>query len=118
MVVIFRIITLGLIALGIVSFIRAIISGIITQRRLSKMKRMRELMSDTLKWAEEITDPEVKNEYLKFCVSNLQSISKSLDEAVKFDVEGHRNEIIRKYANHIPSLKQEVRDMKLKQLLG
>lgn len=49
MVVIFRIITLGLIALGIVSFIRAIISGIITQRRLSKMKRMRELMSDTLK---------------------------------------------------------------------
>lgn len=115
MIVIFNII---IITLGIGLFIRYIISNIITQRRISKMKRMRDLISDTLKWAEEITDPEVKNEYLIFCVGNLQSISKSLNEVIKFDVEGHRNEIIRKYANHIPSLKQEVRDMKLKQLLG
>ena len=79
---------------------------------------MRELMSETLKWGEEITDPTVKNEYLLFCVKSLESINKGIDETIKFDIEAHRKEIIRKYANHIPSLKQEVRDMKLKQILG
>jgi hypothetical protein len=75
-------------------------------------------MSETLKWADEIKDSNVKNEYLIFCVGSLQSISRSLDEAMKFDIDAHRQEIIRKYANHIPSLKQEVRDEKLKQILG
>lgn len=79
---------------------------------------MRELMSETLRWADEIKDPSVKNEYITFCVANLQSISKSHDGSLKFDVQGHRNEIIRKYSNHIPSLKQEIRDMKIKQILG
>ena len=117
MVVIFRIITIGLIIFGVVTFIRAISIGIISRRRIAKMEKMRKLMSDTLKWAEEITDPVIKNEYLLFCVSNLQKISKNLDEALKFDVESHRQDIIKKYSNHIPSLKQEMRDMKINQIL-
>lgn len=118
MLVIFRILTIGLIALGIGSLIRAIIVGLISRRRISKMEKMRNFLSETVTWAEEISDPNIKNEYLRFCVDNLKKVSKSVDEAVKFDIESHRQEIIRKYSNHIPSLKQEVRDMKIKQILG
>lgn len=118
MVIIFRILIIGLISLVIGSLIRVIIVGLISRRRIAKMEKMRNFLSDTVTWAKEISDLNIKSEYLRFCMDNLKKVSKSVDGAVKFDIDSYRKEIIRKYSNHIPSLKQEVRDMKLKQILG
>lgn len=68
-----------------------------------------------LELADEIKDISIRTEYLEFCASKITSFT-YFDEYLDMK-EKIKNEIVKKYLNHIPSLKQEIRDEKINKIL-
>jgi hypothetical protein len=64
-------------------------------------------------WGEEISDIHIKHEYTHFCASEISRGFKNEDGIREF-----RKEIIDKFIDHIPSLKQELREEKLNKILN
>jgi len=64
---------------------------------------------ETLSWAGEIKDPDLKLEFVQDIVyKNIKSYS---------DLVEFRKELIQKWHKHIPSLNAEIREQKLKKVL-
>ena len=88
-------------------------------RRINKrMDEYSQFNYQMLAWADEITDMSVRTDYLVFCVEEFTLKSCDFNSKIQNrDLVKLKNEIIEKYSNHIPSLKQEVREKKLNKLL-
>jgi hypothetical protein len=78
---------------------------------ISMSKRWRELNKKMLKWVEEIEDRTIKmsllydiNQYVVIPISDN-------------NMDNMYNLIVNKYINHIPSLRQEIRNRKLNELI-
>ena len=66
-------------------------------------------------WGEEISDIHIKHEYTHFCASEISRGFKNEDNH-EWD-KRIRKEVIDKFINHIPSLKQELREEKINKIL-
>ncbi len=91
---------------------------------MNKMNEWSGMNEQLMTWGSEITDISIKTEYLEFCVDKMFNVRRLNYQDF---VEGHqlyqsseslKNEIISKYINHIPSLKQELRENKLNKILN
>ena len=69
----------------------------------------------TLEWADEIKDEEVKNLYLNFL---FEKISLYTNDNFEFDINKSKQEIIDRFGKHIPSILIEVRDEKIDEILN
>lgn len=71
-----------------------------------------------ISYTSEITDSQVKSEYISHCMRILTS-EKSIDFITSdHAIQSIENEIIEKFSNHIPSLKQKSREKKLNRILN
>ena len=83
------------------------------------MKDWSKFHKQLLEWSEEILDQEVKKEYLLHCVSILSDNNNINIEGLKnMDIDKAKGDIIKKFSNHIPSLKQEVRETRINKILN
>lgn len=89
------------------------------RKTMNKMKDWSKFHKQLLEWSEEILDQEVKKEYLLHCVSLISSNGSMNIEGLKFmDIDKAKDDIIKKFSNHIPSLKQEVRETRINKILN
>lgn len=83
------------------------------------MKDWSKLHKELLDWSEEITNKDVKKEYLLHCVSLLSNNNNINIEGLKnMDIDKAKDDIIKRFSNHIPSLKQEVRETRINKILN
>lgn len=83
------------------------------------MKDWSKLHKELLDWSEEITDKDVKKEYLLYCIDIISTNGSLNIESLKdIDIDKTKNDIIKKFSNHIPSLKQEVRENRINKILN
>lgn len=89
------------------------------RKTMKKMKDWSKLHKELLDWSEEITDKDVKKEYLLHCV-DIISNNRILDsESLRtVDISKTREDIVSKFSNHIPSLKQELRENRINKILN
>lgn len=91
------------------------------------MKDWSKLHKELLDWSEEITNKDVKKEYLLYCIdiisnnnshTNYTNTTLNLESLKMSDVSKTRSEIINKFSNYIPSLKQELRENRINKILN
>ena len=108
-------------------FIGKIIYDLLTftisnRRRTKKLNEWSDFNKKMLSWGEEIKDESIKGEYLSFCVDKLmngenRNSQRGIESIMNVDIISIKKEIVRKYVEYIPSLKQEVREEKLNKIL-
>jgi len=86
------------------------------RRRMRRLKSWAYFNKQLINWSNEIVDPFIKIEFTNECLSKLTSSQRD-EEIFNFDEESEKLKIIKKWGNHIPSLKQEWREMQLKKIL-
>lgn len=89
------------------------------RKRMSRLNEWSNFNQKMIKWSEEIQDMKIKVEYLEFCTERVLKLDYNTMEKIangKDCLSDVRNEIIKKYSNHIPSLKQELREEKLNKI--
>ena len=114
-----------IIIINIVSIlvISRVIYNFIKERiRHKKVMRKIEIWGDfhkqLLSWADEITDSNTKVQFIDECVGKITSDHDARDKEIySFDVELEKLKILKKWGNHIPSLKQEWREKQLRKIL-
>ncbi len=93
----------------------------LSSKRFKKLDEWSDLNNNMVKWGNEITDVDAKQEYLYFCIGKINEsiFSNLLDSPQKMDeyTNDIKEEIITKYSKYIPSLKQAVREKKINNLL-
>jgi hypothetical protein len=83
------------------------------------MKDWSKFHKQLLDWSEEILDQEIKKEYLLHCVGVLSDNNNINIEGLKnMDIDKAKNDIIKRFSNHIPSLKQEIRENRINKILN
>jgi hypothetical protein len=103
----------GPICFGAYIFFSMIITHRVHKRNINTWSNFN---SQLLEWANEITDPMMKQEYLIYASSFvIGTLSDAIDSKSK--IAEYRAVIYRKWGSHIPSLKQELRSEKLKKLI-
>ena len=89
------------------------------RKTMNKMKDWSKFHKQLLDWSEEILDQEIKKEYLLHCVSILSNNNNINIEGLKnMDIDKAKDDIIKRFSNHIPSLKQEVRETRINKILN
>lgn len=81
------------------------------------MDEWSKMNEELVSWSHEIIDNDIKVEYIVFCRDKIFKKMDILDDVSKSKYDDILNEVISKYINHIPSLKQRVRDSKLNEIL-
>jgi len=93
----------------------------LSSKRFKKLDEWSDLNTNMVKWGDEITDIDVKQEYLYFCIGKINEsiFGNLLDSPQKMDeyINNLKEEIITKYSKYIPSLKQSIREKKINNLL-
>jgi hypothetical protein len=85
---------------------------------ITSIEKLSNFNKKVIKWSEEIKDELIRHEYLHFCTNRMYKIT---GETKTFRLEEYnilKQEIIEKFINHIPSLKQELREEKLNKILN
>ena len=82
------------------------------EHQLDIIDHWSEFNQTLINWADEISDLYIKHEYLHFCASEISKGFKNENNRNRI-----RKEVIDKFINHIPSLKQEVREEKINKIL-
>lgn len=88
---------------------------------ITSIEQLSNFNKKVIKWSEEIQDELIKHEYLHFCTNRMFNFDKITGETKTFRLEEYnilKQEIIEKFVNHIPSLKQELREEKLNKILN
>ena len=111
------IISIGVIVITFITieFIKILLNH---KEYITSIEQLSNFNKKVIKWSEEIKDELIRHEYLHFCTNRMFKIDKITGEISRFD-EYHilEQEIIEKFINHIPSLKQELREEKLNKIL-
>jgi hypothetical protein len=84
------------------------------EHQLDVIDHWSEFNQTLIDWGEEISDIHMKHEYIHFCASEM---SRRLKEKKTNRNVRIKKEVIDKFINHIPSLKQEVREEKINKIL-
>jgi len=89
-------------------------------KRKMKLDQWSQFHTQLTEWGKEIVDVDVRVEFINECVSKLilgDSDRFDKDMLDDWDIEESKKNICDKWGKHIPSLLQEIRDNKLKQIL-
>lgn len=103
--------------------VKIIVSVIFTTKKFKsnskKLDEWSEFNRKLLSWGDEIVDKSIKQQYLEFCIDKIMGV-KNLDitTITNMDIDNLKQEVIRRYSNHIPSLKQELRERKINKILN
>jgi hypothetical protein len=90
-------------------------------KRMKKLDQWSAFHGQLMDWSKEIVDVNVRVDFINNCVHKL--ISDSNDHKLYNDmlddwsVEEEKQKVCKEWGQHIPSLLQEMRDNKLKQIL-
>lgn len=110
-------ILLGKIIVRLVSSIRT------HHRTMNGIKDWSEFNQVLLLWSDEIKDTKIRTEYLNFVLDRSLG-SNCLNEAsingvdlLSYNIPEIKQEIIVRFSDHIPSLKQEIREEKINKIL-
>jgi hypothetical protein len=95
---------------SVISLIAATRTFLYIRRRSKELSIIRDFQADVFRWSVEIGDISKRQEYF-------QLISKMTYMKIE-DVEIYRRLLEEKFLQHIPSLREELRDRKLNQLLS
>ena len=100
----------------IFSFVKSIIDH---KKRMSKLNEWTEFNKKIIEWSGEIQDPFIKQEYLQFCMNRIFDSKKLTIDSISSGNETTKlkSELVSRYLNHVPSLKQEIREEKLNKIL-
>ena len=114
------IVSIGLIAITFIT-IKLIKTLLYFRRSNNEFNKFPTFNKNMLAWSEEIQDELIKHEYLHFCTNKMFNIDKNTG-VIKltnrlFEVQLLKQEIIDKFIDHIPSLKQELREEKINKIL-
>ncbi len=82
------------------------------EQQLDIIDHWYEFNQKLIKWADEISDIYIKHEYLHFCASEISRGYKNETNHNRI-----KKEAIDKFIDHIPSLKQEIREEKINKIL-
>jgi hypothetical protein len=89
-------------------------------KRMRKLDQWSQFHKQSMEWAKEIVDVNVRVDFLNKCVSKLSKTNNgnsgigNLDD---WDIEEEKMKICSEWGHHIPSLVQEIRENKLNQIL-
>ena len=84
------------------------------EQQLDIIDHWSEFNQTLIDWGEEISDIHMKHEYIHFCASEMSIRLKEKETNHNMRI---KKEVIDKFINHIPSLKQEVREEKINKIL-
>lgn len=88
------------------------------KRRMRKLDEWSQFHQQLNTWASEIVDVTIRQQYMNECIGKLiNSRTDDYKEIEQFDWNVEKMKIYRNWGQHIPSLLQEVRDMKLNKLI-
>jgi hypothetical protein len=90
------------------------------KKRMRKLNQWSQFHGQLLDWSKEIVDDNVRVNFINQCVHKLINTSNDKlynNNLFDFSVEEEKRKICKEWGQHIPSLLQEIRDEKLKQLL-
>jgi hypothetical protein len=82
------------------------------EQQLDIIEQCAEFNQKLINWADEISDIYIKHEYLHFCASEISKPTSGLNRNMRI-----KKEVIDKFIDHIPSLKQEIREEKINKIL-
>jgi hypothetical protein len=110
----------------IIKFIIITIFGIFTsvavtdfiryRRQSRKLKQWLEFNKEMTEWSHEIVDSKLRSEYMNECLRRIVSPLRE-EEFSKMCVEKEIEKVYNKWSNHIPSLKQRVRELRLNKII-
>jgi hypothetical protein len=88
--------------------------------RMRKLDQWSQFHGQLMNWSKEIQDVDVRVNFINHCVHKLiQTGNDKLSNNLLDDwsVEEEKQKVCKEWGQHIPSLLQEMRDKKLKQIL-
>jgi hypothetical protein len=88
-------------------------------KRMRKLDQWSQFHKQLMDWSNEITDSNVKVDFINECVSKLVLGSSDYYEDMldDWDINESKKNICDKWGKHIPSLLQEIREKKLNKIL-
>jgi len=95
-------------------FVKKYLNNRKREEQLDIIDHWSEFSQTLVNWGEEISDIHVKHEYIHFCASEM---SKKFSYNNEHRENKIRQEVIDKFINYIPSLRQEVREEKINKIL-
>ena len=107
-----------IISIGVIVIIKLFLNH---KKYITSIEQLSNFNKKVIKWSEEIQDELIRHEYLHFCTNRMFNFDKIAGETKTFRLEEYnilKQEIIEKFVNHIPSLKQELREEKLNKILN
>jgi hypothetical protein len=108
-------INIVIVSIGVIVIIKLFLNH---KKYITSIEQLSNFNKKVIKWSEEIQDVLIRHEYLHFCTNRMYKIT---GETKTFRLEEYnilKQEIIEKFVNHIPSLKQELREEKLNKILN
>ena len=112
-----------IISIGVIVIIKLFLNH---KKYITNIEQLSNFNKKVIKWSEEIQDELIRHEYLHFCTNRMFNFDKITGETKTFRFSKKtreeynilKQEIIEKFINHIPSLKQELREEKLNKILN
>lgn len=83
-------------------------------KRHNNLIKWSNLNKKTTIWAKEISDENIRADFLTFC---LQKLIISNKDIFNLNIDNVEKEIMEKYSKHIPSLKSRIREEKINKLI-
>jgi len=90
------------------------------RKHMERLNEWSKFHEQLMNWSKEIVDLEVRVNFINQCAHELMHFANdkfrngSLDD---WDIEEEKQKVCKEWGQHIPSLLQEMRDKKLKQIL-
>ena len=99
--------------LPIIMIFNIIRERILFRGKIKKLGEFSEFHKKTIGWIEEVTDENIKEELLIYCLGMFPMSEDNFD----FDIEKETKFVTEKYGKYIPSLMIENRDKKIDEIL-
>jgi len=83
---------------------------------LKRIKDWSDFNAEKLSYVDEISDDK-KREYIEWCLSTTLGNINDIGSVKKLNIDKMRKELIDKFGEHIPSLRREIRNNRLNEIL-
>jgi len=114
---IIKFIIISIFGIALISLIIKFIREMVIYRRQSrKLKQWSKFNKEIAEWSNEISDFNLRSEYMNECLRRIVSPLRE-EEFSEMCVEKEIEKVYNKWGNHIPSLKQRVRELRLNKII-
>ena len=98
-------------------FVKFIKETIKHRKRMRKLNEWSNFHKQLKDWSKEISDQNIRYKYMNECINRLANHSDRIDIIDDFSIEEEREEVYRKWGKYIPSLQEEIREIRLNKIL-